>query len=73
MSTKTKSKQVHVVPSSDGWKVVRTEASRASGVFANKTEAQKRARELARKDSGTVVTHRRDGRMRKNEEQKCFH
>lgn len=63
MSTSTKSKQVHVVPSDGGWKVVRPKASRATGVFGNKTEAVKRATGLAKKEGSSVVTHRKDGRI----------
>jgi hypothetical protein len=63
MSTKTKSKQVHVVPSDNGWKVVRPKASRATGIYNNKNEAEKRAQGLAQKEGSSVVTHRKDGRI----------
>ena len=63
MSKTVKSKQVHVVPSDGGWKVVRPNATRASGVFGKKDEAVSRAKGLAKKDGSSVVTHRRDGRI----------
>ena len=63
MSTKTKSKQLHVVPSDRRWKVVRPRASRATGVYGEKTEAVKRAQGLAQKEGSSVVTHRKDGRI----------
>jgi uncharacterized protein YdaT len=63
MSKTTKNKQVHVVPSDGGWKVVRPNAARASGVFGNKDEAVSRAKGLAIKDGSSVVTHRKDGRI----------
>ena len=63
MSNTTKSKQVHVVPSDSGWKVVRPKASRATGVYENKNDAVKRAQGLAQREGSSVVTHRKDGRI----------
>lgn len=63
MKKETKSKQVHVVPSETGWKVVRPRAIRATGLFDTKTDALKKAQGLAKRDGSSVVTHRKDGRI----------
>lgn len=62
-TSKSAPKSVHVVPSGSDWKVVRPNASRASGVYGKKTEAAARATGLAKKDGSSVVTHRKDGRI----------
>jgi len=63
MSESKRNKQIHVVPSEDGWKVVRPNAERASGVYGKKNEALKRATGLAKKDGTSVINHRKDGRI----------
>ena len=62
-TSKSTPKSVHVVPSGSEWKVVRPNASRASGVYGKKTDAAARATSLAKKDGSSVVTHRKDGRI----------
>ena len=62
-TSKSTPKSVHVVPSGSEWKVVRPNASRASGVYGKKTDAAARATGLAKKDGSSVVTHRKDGRI----------
>ena len=62
MSTKS-NKQVHVVPSDGGWKVVRPNAERASAVYNNKSDALKRGKGLAKKDGSSFIEHRKDGRI----------
>lgn len=64
MSTITKkNKQVHVVPSEVGWKVVKPHASRASAVYTKKADAVQRAKRLAINEGSSLVTHRQDGRI----------
>lgn len=57
MSTAVK----HVVSRHDRWAVVSAGASRASRVFDEKKEAVKFAREFAKKESGELYVHRKDG------------
>ena len=53
--TKSSSNRVHVVPSGNGWKVIRPNATRVDAV--------KRGTALAKKDGSTLVKHRKDGRI----------
>ncbi len=54
----------HVVPSNGKWKVVRSGAERASGVFGTQDEAVRRATEIARTQRTELYIHGQDGRIR---------
>jgi hypothetical protein len=54
----------HVVPSDGGWEVRPSGAKREGEHFDRKTEALKRARDLALHSGGELVVHGRDGRIR---------
>lgn len=54
----------HVVPSSEGWSVRRTGASRASSVHGTQQEAIDAATRLARRQMTELYIHGRDGRIR---------
>jgi Uncharacterized protein conserved in bacteria (DUF2188) len=55
---------IHVVPRNEGW-VVRKEAStRATSVHSTQREAVEAARKIAKHQSGELVIHGRDGRIR---------
>jgi uncharacterized protein YdaT len=55
-------KNLHVVPRADGgWNVRKTGAERATRIFDTQKEAIEYARELARKQSGELYIHRKDG------------
>ena len=60
MSTKGQ----HVLPSGGKWRVVRSGASRASGMYETQHEAVEKARELARNQETELYIHGRDGRIR---------
>jgi hypothetical protein len=56
----------HVVPNPDGgWKVVKPGAKRASATAPTQAAAEKRAKEIVRKEGGGEVrVHRPDGTIR---------
>lgn len=56
-------KNYSVGPHQDGWQVKRDGASRASGVFDTKQEAQNRGRELAKETGGELRIKGQDGRI----------
>ena len=59
------SKRVHVTPHPDGgWQTKREGASRAGSRHDTQADAIDRAREQAIRQSGEVVIHRPDGRIR---------
>ncbi len=51
----------HVVPRLEGWAVKKSGASRASRVFDTQEDAIKYGRSQAKKESGVLYVHRRDG------------
>jgi Uncharacterized protein conserved in bacteria (DUF2188) len=51
----------HVVPRQEGWAVKKSGASRASRVFDTQEDAIKYGRSQAKKESGVLYVHRRDG------------
>ncbi len=57
----------HVTPRNGGrWAVIKEGSERVSGIFENKTEAIKYARELAKKAKlGQIFIHDRNGRIQK--------
>ncbi|MFA5421778.1 MAG: DUF2188 domain-containing protein [Bacilli bacterium] len=59
----TKSKNIHVVPSDGGWRVVRPDANKASAVRSTKTSAVEKAKSIARNDHASVFIHRNDGKI----------
>ncbi len=57
----------HVVPRQDGWAVKKGGATRASKVFDTQGGAIQYARDKARKESGELYVHRRDGTIRQRD------
>lgn len=56
----------HVLPHDRGWQVRADGAKRATAVMARKNEAQRRARELARRNEPSqVVVHKTDGSVQR--------
>lgn len=61
-------KNVHTVPGTDGgWDVKRQDAERASKHFDKKTDAEKYGRDLAKKDNGEHIIHKKDGTIQKRD------
>lgn len=59
------SKNIWVSPRPDGkWQVKREGSDRASRVVDHKTDAEKIARDMGRRDGVEVITQGRDGRIR---------
>jgi hypothetical protein len=54
----------HVVPSSHGWRVIKTGAARASSIHATQQEAIEAATQVARSQQTELYIHGRDGRIR---------
>jgi hypothetical protein len=54
----------HVVPSSNGWKVVKAGAARATSIHKTQDEAIVEATRLARSQKTELYIHGRDGRIR---------
>jgi hypothetical protein len=60
-----KGRDYHIVPSPrGGWTIRREGTDRASGVFARKSDAMERGRQLARGANAELVVHGSDGRIR---------
>lgn len=55
----------HVVPNGSKWRVRRSGASRASGVFETQKEAIKEATKIAKNQGTELYIHGSDGRIRK--------
>ncbi|HPG07698.1 MAG TPA: DUF2188 domain-containing protein [Saprospiraceae bacterium] len=51
----------HVVPSAEGWAVVKSGASLVSGKFPRKEDAIRYGRELSRKEQTELYIHKKDG------------
>jgi hypothetical protein len=62
-----KKKPVHVTPRDDGWAVMREGNQRASSVHPTQKEAEKAARQAARKDHTEFFLHNRLGRIRERD------
>lgn len=54
-------KNVHTVPTDDGWANKRAGGTRASTTHATKAEAQAAGRAAAKKDGVEHLVHRKDG------------
>ncbi len=54
----------HVVPSSEGWSVIRSGASKATRVFPTQDEAIASATQIARDQKTELYIHGKDGRIR---------
>ena len=52
---------VHVLPRESGWAIKKEKAERASAVFSKKMEAVSRAQNIARKNHGSLIIHRKTG------------
>lgn len=57
----TEKKNVHTVPTADGWANKREGGSRASNTHTTKAEAQAAGRAAAQKDGVEHLVHRKDG------------
>lgn len=57
----------HVVPRQDGWAVKKSGATRASKVFDTQEDAIKYGRSQAKKESGELYVHRKDGTIRERD------
>lgn len=51
----------HVVPSSSGWSVKKSGASKASKIFSNKGEAIKYGRQLSKNEKTELYIHKKNG------------
>lgn len=54
-------KSNHVIPSSSGWAVKKSEADRASRFFGTKEEAVQYGRELSKKEKTELYIHKSNG------------
>lgn len=54
-------KNMHTVPTDEGWANRREGAERASSLHATKAEAQAAGREMAKKDGVEHLIHKKDG------------
>ena len=64
MPAKKKAKSTHVVPNKDGgWDIKQSGSTRSSGHFDRKVDAEKRARELSKKQKTELVIHTKDGKI----------
>lgn len=54
-------KNIHTVPTNDGWANRREDAERASSTHATKAEAQEAGRAAAKKDGVEHLVHKKDG------------
>jgi uncharacterized protein YdaT len=52
---------LHVLPRKKGWAIKKEKAERASSVFEKKNEAVSSAREIAKKNNGSLIVHRKTG------------
>ncbi len=52
---------VHVLPRENGWAIKKEKAERASAVFPKKMEAVSRAQNMAKKNKGSLIIHRKTG------------
>src|SRR5258705_5444075 len=59
-----KTTNIHVVPRNDGWIVRKEGTSRPTSVHQTQRDAVDAARKIARNQSGELVIHGRDGRIR---------
>ena len=60
-----KGKTLHVVPHDDNWAVRRAGSKRVTVTKRTQQEAFEAARDIARNQGLEVLTHRRDGKIRK--------
>lgn len=58
---------IHVVPSEDGWKVVRQGQDRAIARTKTQKEAEQRGRQVAKNDKVEFNLHGKDGRVRQKD------
>lgn len=66
-SVATSGTSVHVISHKDGWAVKREGISRASKVYDKKPRAVTHAKSLAKKSSGLLIVHRKDGKIQSRE------
>lgn len=59
----SKKNRIHVTPRPEGWAVQRENGNRASALTETKAEAEKIARDIAKKEAGEVIIHGKNGRI----------
>jgi uncharacterized protein YdaT len=59
--SKKHGEDVHVLPRKNGWALKKEKAEKAQAVFNNKMEAVSRARNIAKKNNGSLIIHRKTG------------
>ena len=60
-----KKKNVHVAPHPDGgWQVKKEGTSRASSRHSTQSDAEKKARGMAKREKSELVIHGKDGKIR---------
>jgi len=60
----SKKENVHVIPNSGGWSVRHSGSQRASKNFDSRSEAVTFARDAAKRGSGELYVHGRDGTVK---------
>lgn len=61
-------KSHHVTKNSgDGWKVKKNGASRASGVYDTKAEAEKAGREMSKNQNTELIIHGKNGKIQRRD------
>jgi len=58
---------VHVTPRPDGWAVIREGNKKASSVLPNQEQAEKKGRNIARKDKTEFYLHNKQGQVRERD------
>lgn len=61
------SKNLHIIPRVDGWVIVSEGSPKVTSVHNTQLEAIETARKVAKKSSGQLVVHGRNGRIRERE------
>ena len=59
-----KTKNIHVVPRNEGWVIRREGTVKATSVHGTQREAVDAGRAIAKRQSGELIVHGRDGRIR---------
>ena len=64
LTTKTKTKNQHVVPHEEGWAVKGAGNERYTAVYKYQDDAIERARGIAKRYGSSLIIHRSDGSIR---------
>lgn len=63
----SKKPDVHVTPRADGWAVTREGNKKASAVLPTQEQAEKKGRNIARKDKTEFYLHNKQGQIRERD------